>query len=106
LWMSPVAMDLYRTSFPTGAVMPVRVCWLCMPRSWRVFLRPKGPSRCLCLWRSLAKRNQPPIAGRLLRQDAAGMMTVELGADVVVRIAGDVPIDRAAALVRALRGAA
>jgi transposase len=38
--------------------------------------------------------------------DAAGMMTVELGADVVVRIAGDVPLDRAAALVRALRGAA
>jgi transposase len=38
--------------------------------------------------------------------DAAGMMTVELGADVLVRIAGDVPIDRAAALVRALRGAA
>ena len=38
--------------------------------------------------------------------DVAGMMTVELGADVVVRIAGDVPIDRAAALVRALRGAA
>ena len=37
---------------------------------------------------------------------AVGMMTVELGADVVVRIAGDVPIDRAAALVRALRGAA
>ncbi len=34
------------------------------------------------------------------------MMTVELGADVVVRITGDVPIDRAAALVRALRGAA
>jgi transposase len=34
------------------------------------------------------------------------MMTVELGAALVVRIAGDVPIDRAAALVRALRGAA
>lgn len=34
------------------------------------------------------------------------MMTVELGACVVVRIAGDAPIDRAAALVRALHGAA
>lgn len=35
-----------------------------------------------------------------------GVMTVELGADVVLRVPGDVPVDRAAALVRALRGAA
>ena len=37
---------------------------------------------------------------------SVGVMTVELGGDVVVRIAGDVPIDRAVSLVRALRGAA
>jgi transposase len=34
----------------------------------------------------------------------AGMMSVELGADVVVRIPGDVPLGRATALVQALRG--
>ena len=49
-----------------------------------------------------------PVSGasREARSDVAGMMTVEPGADVVVRIAGDGPIDRAAALGRALRGAA
>lgn len=49
-----------------------------------------------------------PVCGASVdaSSDAVGMMTVELGADVVVRIAGDVPVDRAAALVRALRGAA
>ncbi len=40
--MSRVAMALYRTSFLTGAVMPARVCWPCLPRSWLVFLRSKG----------------------------------------------------------------
>ncbi len=38
--------------------------------------------------------------------DTAGIMTVEVDGGMVVRIAGDVPIDRAAALVLALRGAA
>ncbi len=32
-------------------------------------------------------------------------MTVEIGADVVLRVPGDVAVDRVAALVRALRGA-
>lgn len=38
--------------------------------------------------------------------DAAGMMTVEFGPDLRLRIPGDVAVERAAALVRALRGAA
>jgi transposase len=33
-----------------------------------------------------------------------GIMTVEIGPEVVVRIPGDVAVERAAALVRALRG--
>nr|WP_207101474.1 transposase [Paracoccus shandongensis] len=38
-------------------------------------------------------------------QMAGGVMTVEFGADVVLRVPGDVPVERAAALIRALRGA-
>ncbi|BAB52567.1 IS66-like element accessory protein TnpA [Mesorhizobium japonicum] len=35
-----------------------------------------------------------------------GIMTVEIGADLVVRVPGDEPVDRVAALVRAMRGTA
>jgi len=35
-----------------------------------------------------------------------GAITIEVGGDVVLRVPGDVPPERAAALVRALRGAA
>ena len=35
----------------------------------------------------------------------AGVMTIEVGPDLLLRIPGDVAVDRAAALVRALRGA-
>lgn len=35
-----------------------------------------------------------------------GVMTLEIGADIVLRVPGDVPVERAAALVRAMRGAA
>lgn len=40
--------------------------------------------------------------------DAAAwqIVTVEIGADLVVRVPGDVPVDRVAALVRAMRGTA
>ncbi|TCU02610.1 IS66-like element accessory protein TnpA [Rhizobium sullae] len=36
----------------------------------------------------------------------SGIMTVEIGADLLVRVPGDVPVDRVAALVRAMRGTA
>jgi len=36
----------------------------------------------------------------------SGIITVEIGADLVVRVPGDVAVDRVAALVRAMRGAA
>ena len=36
----------------------------------------------------------------------SGIVTVEIGADLVLRVPGDVPIDRVAALVRAMRGTA
>ncbi|QPB24354.1 transposase [Rhizobium sp. 007] len=36
----------------------------------------------------------------------SGTMTVEIGVDLVVRVPGDVPVDRVAALVRAMRGMA
>lgn len=39
------------------------------------------------------------------REPSAGIMTVEIGADVVLRVPGDVAVDRIAAVVRALRGA-
>jgi len=34
----------------------------------------------------------------------AGMMMVEIGSEIVLRVPGDVAVERAAALVRALRG--
>jgi len=36
----------------------------------------------------------------------SGIVTVEMGSDLVLRVPGDVPVDRVAALVRAMRGAA
>ena len=35
----------------------------------------------------------------------SGVMSVEIGDDVVLRVPSDVPVERAAALIRALRGA-
>ncbi|EPE97115.1 hypothetical protein RGCCGE502_17195 [Rhizobium grahamii CCGE 502] len=37
---------------------------------------------------------------------ASQIVTVEIGADLVVRVPGGVPVDRVAALVRAMRGTA
>ena len=36
----------------------------------------------------------------------SGVLTVEIGADIVLRVPGDVAVERASALVRALRGEA
>jgi transposase len=38
-------------------------------------------------------------------QDGSGVMTIEVGPDLLLHLPGDVAVDRAAALVRALRGA-
>jgi len=35
----------------------------------------------------------------------SGIVTLEIGSDLVVKVPGDVPVDRVAALVRAMRGA-
>ena len=40
------------------------------------------------------------------RQSGSGVMTIEVGPDLLLRMPGDVAVDRAAALVRALRGTA
>jgi transposase len=37
---------------------------------------------------------------------ASQIVTVEIGADLVVRVPGDVPVDQVAASVRAMRGTA
>ena len=39
-------------------------------------------------------------------QDRIGVMTIEVGSDLRLRVPGDVAVERAAALVRALRGSA
>ena len=39
-------------------------------------------------------------------QNGSGVMTIEVGPDLLLRIPSDVAVERAAALVRALRGAA
>lgn len=41
----------------------------------------------------------------VVAQEGSGVMTIEVGSDLLLRIPGDVAVDRAAALVRALRGA-
>ena len=49
----------------------------------------------------------PPVfAAAEAAQDRIGVMTIEVGSDLRLRIPGDVVVERAAALVRALRGAA
>jgi transposase len=39
-------------------------------------------------------------------QNGSGVMTIEVGPDLLLRIPSDVEVERAAALARALRGAA
>lgn len=49
----------------------------------------------------------PPVfAAAEAAQDRIGVMTIEVGSDLRLRIPDDVAVERAAALVRALRGAA
>ena len=49
----------------------------------------------------------PPVfAAAEAAQDRIGVMTIEVGSELRLRIPGDVAEERAAALVRALRGAA
>lgn len=43
-----------------------------------------------------------PIADAI--EASSGIVTLEIGSDLVVRVPGDVPVDRVAALVRAMRG--
>lgn len=49
---------------------------------------------------------EPDSTGSSAEADrAGGVITIELGRDLVLRVPGDVPAARAAAVVRALRGA-
>ena len=50
--------------------------------------------------------DQPVSSTAEAAQDGIGVMTIEVGSDLRLRIPGDVAVERAAALVRALRGAA
>ena len=56
----------------------------------------------------LAIAAEPTRSAKLPERAAivAGVMSVEIGGDVVLRVPSDVPVERAAALIRALRGAA
>ena len=49
--------------------------------------------------------DQPSPSTAVAAQDGSGVMTIEVGPDLLLRIPDDVAVDRAAALVRALRGA-
>ena len=50
--------------------------------------------------------DQPVLSTSEAAQDCIGVMTIEVGPDLRLRVPGDVAVERAAALVRALRGAA
>jgi transposase len=56
----------------------------------------------------LAIAAEPTRSAKLPERAAivAGVMSVEIGGDVVLRVPSDVPVERAAALIRALCGAA
>jgi len=49
--------------------------------------------------------DQPVPSRAEAAQGGIGVMTIEVGPDLLLRIPGDVAVDRVAALVRALRGA-
>ncbi|MGX0879936.1 transposase [Roseovarius sp. MBR-154] len=49
--------------------------------------------------------DQPVSSTAEVGQGGIGVMTIEVGPDLLLRIPGDVAVERAAALVRALRGA-
>lgn len=49
------------------------------------------------------KRSADPPAPVAMVQPAPGVMTLEIGTDFVLLVPGDVPVERAAALVRAMR---
>jgi transposase len=49
--------------------------------------------------------DQPVFSTAEAAHGGIGVMTVEVGSDLRLRIPGDVSVERAAALVRALRGA-
>ncbi|WP_299479083.1 transposase [uncultured Paracoccus sp.] len=50
--------------------------------------------------------DQPvPFSTAVAVQDGSGVMVIEVGRDLLLRIPGDVAVERAAALVQALRGA-
>lgn len=53
-----------------------------------------------------APMDPPVFAAAEASQDRIGVMTIEVGSDLRLRVPGDVAVERAAALVRALRGAA
>ena len=44
------------------------------------------------------------VLARPLPEAVASVLTLEIGPDVVMRVPGDVPVERVAALVRAMRG--
>jgi transposase len=49
--------------------------------------------------------DQPTPSSAVAAQDGSGVMTIEVGPDLLLRVPGDVGVDRVVALVRALRGA-
>ncbi|MEC9103046.1 MAG: transposase [Pseudomonadota bacterium] len=55
----------------------------------------------------LAIATEPTRSAKLpeTAEIVAGVMSVEIGGDVVLRVPSDAPVERAAALIRALRGA-
>ena len=69
--------------------------------------RPDAPEPAFVPLSILPEPMDPPVfAAAEAAQDRIGVMTIEVGSDLRLRIPGDVAVERAAALVRALRGAA
>ena len=61
------------------------------------------PSLHLCLWR-LRPSEAVNVLAPPLPEAVSAVLTLEIGPDVVMQVPGDVPVERVAALVRAMRG--
>lgn len=98
------------TIFRNGVAVRGADCWLCRQTSWRSPSCPRSISPEPFFVPLAVDDPSDQQAGKAVPvapdRHRHGILTVEIGAGIVLRVPGDVAVERAAALVRALRGEA
>lgn len=97
LLMSRAVMTLFRTSFPSAAGKRARAFWHCL----EAMPDPAESGDAEPSFVALTITAEPSDA-----VSVAAVLTMKIGPDVVKQVRGDVPVERVAALVRAMRGTA